>query len=90
MTKAQRKLASELLRLRNAARLSQKDIAMKLGYGTSQFISNWERGLSAPPVRQLKLLAGYYKLNPSDLKALIVARAVEEATAKIEKEFADS
>jgi len=31
------------------AGLTQLDISQKLGYSSAQFVSDWERGVSAPP-----------------------------------------
>jgi len=45
------------------AGLSQAAVAKKLGYSTSQFISNWERGLVRPPLKAIKKLISIYKLN---------------------------
>lgn len=37
--------------------ISQGDLAMRLGYSSAQFVSNWERELSNPPVEKLKKLS---------------------------------
>ncbi len=39
---------------RSNAGLSQADLATALGYSTPQFVSNWERGVSLPPIKSLK------------------------------------
>lgn len=41
---------------RMKAGLSQKEVALGLGYTTPQFISNWERGLSNPPISSIRKL----------------------------------
>jgi len=60
-------LADFLKQKRVAAGLSQRDVADKLGYSTPQFISNWERGVSHPPINALKKLGELYKVSADDL-----------------------
>lgn len=90
MLKAQKILAEELVRLRNAAGLSQGDVAERLGYSSPQFVSNWERGMSTPPIKELKQLAQMYSISAIVLKNLVVARGIEAVTFKIEQEFIKS
>lgn len=52
---------------RKEAGLSQRDVSDKLGYSTPQFISNWERGVSNPPVNALKKLGAIYKTSPEKM-----------------------
>lgn len=87
MLKAQKALAEELVKLRKQAGLSQRDVSTKLGYSTPQFISNWERGVSEPPVSAALELALLYKVPVAHLKYLMINRAVEEVVDKIEKKF---
>lgn len=47
--------------------LSQQDVAKALGFTTGQFISNWERGLSFPPMQVLPKLVKLYKINKNEL-----------------------
>lgn len=44
--------------------IQQMDIAKKLGYGSAQFISNWERGISNPPPKVIKRLAKILEIDP--------------------------
>ena len=46
-------LAKYLKEKRLAANLSQINIAHRLGYGSAQFISNWERGVAWPAALSL-------------------------------------
>lgn len=52
---------------RRGAKLSQRDVAKNLGYTSAQFVSNWERGLSSPPVETLPKLCELYKCKPMPL-----------------------
>ena len=61
--------------LKNArleAKLTQSQVAESLGYSTAQFISNWERGISSPPLKNLKALSTLYKCRPDDLFEMIL------------------
>lgn len=55
------------------AGLTQSDVAQTLGLSTGQFVSNWERGVSAPPMDYLPQLMKLYKINKSQLVALYTA-----------------
>lgn len=72
---------------RQSAGLSQKAVATKFGYTTPQFISNWERGVSFPPVNILKRLAEFYKVNPDDLFEILLQTRIEEVKADFTKTF---
>jgi transcriptional regulator with XRE-family HTH domain len=52
----QRHVGRLLKAARENAGLRQSDVAKKLGYSSPQFISNWERGLSLPPLDRLPKL----------------------------------
>lgn len=54
------------------AGLSQGDVAAKLGYSSPQFISNFERGLCAPPLNKLKMLVQLYDLNGDEVLKLML------------------
>jgi transcriptional regulator with XRE-family HTH domain len=47
---------------RTKAGLTQQEVAQGLSYDTAQFVSNWERGISLPPLVALPKLAGMYKV----------------------------
>ena len=65
--------------LRESAGLSQADVADKLGYISGQFISNWERGVSFPPIKAIPKLAKIYKTDREYLfKTLRDAMLVHE------------
>lgn len=54
------------------AGLSQGDVATKLGYSSPQFISNFERGLCAPPLNKLKMLVQLYDLAGEEVLKLMM------------------
>jgi transcriptional regulator with XRE-family HTH domain len=58
--------------------LSQLDIAKELGYGSSQIVSNWERGLCSPPMNALPKLAAVLKLKKNEIIKILNKLAKEE------------
>lgn len=80
-------LANYIKRNRLAAGLSQRDLSTKLGYTTPQFISNWERGLSHPPISILKKLADIIKVSPDDLFELTLNTIILEITLDLKKKY---
>lgn len=56
-------LGSYLKQKRSDSGYSQVELAEILGYSSSQFVSNWERGISAPPPESLQKLIKLLKLN---------------------------
>lgn len=56
-------LGEFLKRKREKAGLTQKQVAVDLGYSTPQFISSWERGEREPPMNVIWRLASIYKIS---------------------------
>ncbi len=78
-----KEVAQFLKTARLAKSLSQMEVAHKLGYNTSQFVSNWERGIASPPVAILRRLAKVYGINGEDL----FARILTDTERQMRKEF---
>ena len=72
---------------RIAAGLSQRDVSEKLGYTTSQFVSNWERGLSTPPNKDVKKLAELYNLSIEEFLDLLLQETLQQVTLDFKKKF---
>jgi transcriptional regulator with XRE-family HTH domain len=72
---------------REAQGLSQRDVSTAMGYNTSQFISNWERGLSLPPIPTLRKLAKVYRVDADTLFNVILEAQVEMVTASLTEKF---
>lgn len=72
---------------RVAKGLSQGDVAKKLGYTTSQFISNWERGESNPPLNTLRKIAEVYEISPDELFDFVLKATIAEVTEDLNKKF---
>jgi transcriptional regulator with XRE-family HTH domain len=81
------KLAEFLKSSRTSANLSQKDVSTKLGYGSSQFISNWERGVSQPPIKVLKVLSNLYKVEADKIFDVLLEDTVEIVKADLRSKF---
>lgn len=79
---------SELLKKgREHAGLSQADVARELGYSSPQFISNWERGLSSPPVPKLKRLCKLYRVSIDEAYKSMLASTLDEVETKLHSQF---
>lgn len=83
-------LAEYLTTKRQNVGLSQRQVAAKLGYRTPQFISNWERGVSHPPISAIKKIAAIYGISPEEIFDTIVNAAVAEVTRDLRRKFAAS
>lgn len=83
-------LSDFLKEKRIAAGLSQRDVADKLGYSTPQFISNWERGVSHPPISALKKLGDLYKISAEELFEITLNTTIHEVTQDLRRKFANS
>lgn len=63
---------------RLAANLTQKDIADAFELTSTQFISNWERGISLPPSNYLPKLCKLMNIDPKELIKLILQKTEAE------------
>lgn len=66
-----RSIGSYLRKARMESGLTQDEVAIKLGYTTSQLVSNFERGVCGPPEKKLSRLVKLYKIDGWDLHGLI-------------------
>lgn len=80
-------LGTFLYEKRIATGMTQSQVAKELGYGTSQFISNWERGISAPPIVAIATLCRLYRVSEEELFELIVKSSLERTEASLRAEF---
>ena len=81
------KLAKFLKEKRTLVGLSQKDVATKLGYSTSQFISNWERGISQPPIHTLRTLAQMYGVAADQMFQVLVTATIDQVQEDLRQKF---
>lgn len=80
-------LAQFLKQTREKAELSQRQVADELGYQSAQFISNWERGISSPPMKTLKHLGELYHVSAKDLYEIMVVDTLRRVEADLHREF---
>lgn len=80
-------LAEFLKQAREKAELSQRQVADELGYQSAQFISNWERGISSPPMKTLKRLGELYHVSAEDLYEIMVEDTLRRVEADLHREF---
>lgn len=66
------KLGNYLAEKRQEAGLSQREVSLALGYSSAQFISNFERGIAAPPLKKMKILSKMYKLPVREVVDLLI------------------
>ncbi|QDK39762.1 XRE family transcriptional regulator [Bdellovibrio sp. NC01] len=79
---------AELLReLRVQSHLTQFEVAEKLQYATPQYVSNWERGISTPPVAHLKTLAKIFKYDDELLFEKFLQEEIRVITEDFKKQF---
>ncbi len=65
-------LGNYLKRRRIEIGMTQSEVASNLGYSSPQFISNFERGLCAPPLKNLKTLVNLYKIPKEEIISLMM------------------
>lgn len=75
---------------RAMAGLSQRDVADHLGYSTPQFISNWERGVSIPPVNALKKIAVLYHVSAEEVFNVLLEHTLQEVANDLRRKFQGS
>lgn len=66
------KSGEKLRAMRQNAKKSQADVRDAMGYGSVQFISNWERNLCMPPVKAIKKLSRLYGVETQEIGKLYV------------------
>ena len=70
---------------RATTNFTQGGLAEELGNVHSQFISNWERGLCAPPNHCFPKLISLLKIDKKELVKVMLKDAQEEIESKIYK-----
>ena len=75
---------------RTHAGLSQAKVARILGYSTAQFVSNWERGISEPPLETLKVLAKLYAVSTDEMFEVVLKSTIQKVTEDLKSKFRDA
>lgn len=58
--------------------LTQRAVSKQLGYGSAQFVSNLERGISLMPLRKMSKIIQIYGLNPNAVVSAIMVTKEKE------------
>ena len=78
-------LGAFLKEKRVSSNYTQAELASALGDVHSQFVSNWERGLCAPPGHSLQRLIDLLKLNREKLVDVMLQDCRSEIEARVFK-----
>lgn len=78
-----KQLGQYLKRSRNDAKLTQAELAESLGDVHIQFVSNWERGLCAPPNHCFQKLISVLDLDREKLVKVMLMDSKAIITAKV-------
>ena len=73
MTKTSKNIGELLRTGRQMAGLTQGELAAKLGYKSSQFISNWEREFSQVPLNTVIRLTRILPIKTEDVVEALIA-----------------
>lgn len=80
-------LSKYLKQSRHQAGISQGAVAKKLGYTSPQFVSNWERGLSQPPIPTLKKIARIYNIPADSMFEMTLKTTIDQVTTELKEKF---
>lgn len=82
--KTTRTSVSKILKARRiSAGLSQWEVARALGYTSAQFVSNWERAVSGPPLDKLAMLCRLLRIMPDEMTRAIMTDQREHVRTAI-------
>jgi len=84
------RLRETLKTKRLEAKMSQSDLGVKLGYSSGQFVSNWEREVSYPPMDKLAMMTKLFKLNKTDTFNLYIQEITEQKNLEFKKAINNS
>lgn len=88
MAESLERIGKLLAEKREGSGLTQAQVAKKLGYTTAQFVSNWERGLSYPPIKAIPTISKLYKVPAKVIFEAVLKTAIEMQEQAMRKEFA--
>jgi len=74
-------------RARKSKGLSQEELAHLLGYDSGQFISDWERGFSAVPMKRLADVSKILSIEKEELFEMLLEFSVERLSLSMRQEF---
>lgn len=74
-----------IIAARGKKKLSQIEIAKHLGYSSSQFVSNWERGLALIPPKKMPAFAQITGCDLETLRSLTIRQFKIQMDTTLEK-----
>lgn len=77
-----RTIGAKIIQWRREAGLTQADLAERFGFSSSQFISNWERGVATPPVAYIAQFPDVFGVSKAS-----VARTYDEYLEGVSRMF---
>ncbi len=80
-----KKMGLYLREKRESKGLTQAQVAVQLGYGSPQFISNIERGVSRVPLKSLKNFINLYELQANEVIEVILDEKRDQLKNQLEK-----
>jgi transcriptional regulator with XRE-family HTH domain len=86
--RSSRRLREFLRDARDARGLSQAALASKLGYESAQYVSDWERGISSPPMKKLAKISDLLEIDMDRFFGLLVDVAKERVVEDLTKDYA--
>ena len=78
-------LSKFLKNQRVKASFSQADLSKQLGYTSPQIVSNWERGICAPPLNILYDLVTLLKIDKKQITELLIEESRRYINSFLEK-----
>ena len=83
-SKRTRSIGTFLKDIRVKRNMTQAELAKKLGYTTSQFVSNWERGLCSPPLNSIPDIATILGISQKEIRDMMNL-ILEETRSELER-----
>ena len=77
------KIGSLIRQYRVASKMSQLDLAQKLGYNNPQFVSLFERGFSKVPLETLGQLIIILGIPEDQVSKMLISAAEQEITSRL-------
>lgn len=90
---ARQELGAYLAQCRKRVGLTQREVATALGFTSAQYPSNWERGVSKPPLKHLPALCDMIKAPRTKLTRLVHRadlEAVDNRRKRVRRLFEES
>lgn len=67
--------------------MTQLELSQFLGYGTAQFVSNWERGKSRPPIQDMPAICKLLGIDRKTITELLRIDAATRIEARIDAAY---